>query len=54
MERKANAWAVCKKDSGVDLDKSWQWLTKSDMKGCTETLICGSQEQAQKTTNVPF
>ena len=30
----------------VNWDKSWQWLAKGDLKGCTEALLCSAQEQA--------
>ena len=31
---------------GKDNVKSWKWLKDSDLKGCTEALICSAQEQA--------
>ena len=39
---------------GVKWDKSWQWLAKGDLKGCTEALICSAQEQALKTNYTKF
>ena len=30
----------------VDKSKTWQWLSKSDLKIGTEALLCGVQEQA--------
>ena len=33
----------------IDWDKTWQWLVKGDLKGCTEALICSAQEQALRT-----
>ena len=39
---------------GVDWDKTWQWLVKGDLKGCTEALICSAQEQALRTNYVKF
>ena len=30
-------------------DRTWQWIAKGDLKGCTKTLICSSQEQALGT-----
>ena len=39
---------------GVDWDKTWQWLMKGDMKGCTEALICSAQEQALRTNYIKF
>ena len=39
-----------------DRDKSnpWKWLRKSNLKGCTETLICSAEEQALRTNYVNF
>ena len=39
-----------------DKDKSntWKWLRKSNLKGCTEALICRAQEQALRTNFVKF
>ena len=39
---------------GVKWDKSWQWLAKGDLKGCTEALICSAQEQALRTNYTKF
>ena len=27
-----------------DKNNTWRWMTKSDLKGCTEALICNAQE----------
>ena len=27
---------------GIDWDRTWQWIAKEDLKGCTEALICRS------------
>ena len=32
----------------------WNWLRKSNLKGCTKTLICSAQEQALRTNYVRF
>ena len=39
-----------------DKDKSntWKWLRKSNLKGCTEAIICSAQEQALRTNYVKF
>lgn len=29
----------------IDQKKNWQWLQKGDLKGTTEALVCGAQEQ---------
>ena len=33
---------------------TWKWLRKSNLKGCTEALICSAQEQALRTNYVKF
>ena len=35
-----------------DLQNSWEWLRSSDLKGCTEALICSAQEQTLRTNNI--
>ena len=30
---------------GIDSDRTWQWIAKEDLKGCTEALICSALEQ---------
>ena len=37
-----------------DKSNTWKWLMKSNLKRCTETLICSAQEQALKTSYVKF
>ena len=27
-------------------NNTWRWMRKSDLKGCTEALICGAPEQS--------
>ena len=39
---------------GVDWGKTWQWMRKGDLKGCTEALICSAQEQALRINYVKF
>ena len=43
MERKTNA--ICKGHdmTGVDWEKTWQWIGRGDFKGCTKALICSAQ-----------
>ena len=31
-------------------NNTWRWIRKSDLKGCTEVLICSAQEQFIRTT----
>ena len=33
----------------VDKDRTWQWLSESDLKIGTEALLCAAQEQAIRT-----
>ena len=35
-------------------NSTWRWLQKSDLKGCTEALICSAQEQALRTNYIKF
>ena len=35
-----------------DQNSTWRWLQKSDLKGCTEDLICSAQEQAIRTNYI--
>ena len=30
---------------GIDWDRTWQWIAKGDLKGCTEALMCSALEQ---------
>ena len=27
---------------GIDRDRTWQWIAKGDLKGCTKALICST------------
>ena len=40
--------------TGVDWGKTWQWMRKGDLNGCTEALICSAQEQALRTNYIKF
>ena len=35
-----------------DMSNTWKWL--SNLKGCTEALICSSEEEALRTNYVKF
>ena len=39
-----------------DKDKSntWKWMRKSDLKGCTEALICSAQKQSIRTNYIKY
>ena len=39
---------------GIDWDRTWQWIAKGDLKGCTEALICSAQDQALRTNYTRF
>ena len=32
-----------------DKNNTWGWVRKSDLKGCTEALICSAEEQFIRT-----
>ena len=44
-QKRMHAQYVREKE-GIDWDRTWQWIAKGDLKGCTEVLICSAQEQA--------
>ena len=37
-----------------DKNNTWRWMRKSDMKGCTKTLICSAQEQSIRTNYIKY
>ena len=44
MQKRMHGQYVREKE-GIDWDRTWQWIAKGDLKGCTEALICSAQEQ---------
>ena len=38
----------------ADKNKTWQWLSRSDLKISTEALLCAAQEQAIRTNYVKY
>ena len=38
----------------IGWDRTWQWIAKGDLKGCTEDQICCAQEQALRTNYTRF
>ena len=40
--------------NGLDMKMTWRYLNKSDLKGCTEALICSAQEQALRTSYTKY
>ena len=43
MEKKKMHGQYVRDMTGVDWEKTWQWLRKGDLKECTEALICSVQ-----------
>ena len=37
-----------------DKNNTWRWMRKSDLKGCTEDLICSAQEQSIRTNYIKY
>ena len=37
-----------------DKNNTWRWMTKSDLKRCTEALICSAQEQPIRTNYIKY
>ena len=37
-----------------DKNNTWRWMRKSDLKGCTEALICSAQEQSIPTNYIKY
>ena len=51
-EKKIHGQFVKEMPEKVDKDRTWQWLSKSDLKIGTEALLCAAQEQAISTNYV--
>ena len=51
-EKKMQGQFVREMPENVDKDKTWQWLSKSDLKIGIEALLCAAQEQAIRTNYV--
>ena len=41
-------------DKEVDVEKTWWWVKRRDLKPETEALLCAAQEQALRTNYVKF
>ena len=37
-----------------DKNNTWKWMRKSDLKGCTEALICSAPEQSIQTSYIKY
>ena len=35
-----------------DMNNTWRWMRKSNMKGCTEAMICSAQEKSIRTNYI--
>ena len=51
-EKRMHGQFVREMPEKVDKDKTWQWLTRCDLKIGTEALLCAAQEQAIRTNYV--
>ena len=51
-EKKMYGQFVREMPENVDKNKTWQWLSKCDLKIGTEALLCSAQEQAIRTNYV--
>ena len=38
----------------VDKEKTWQWLSRGDLKVGTEALLCAAQKQAIRTNYMKY
>ena len=52
--RKAMYGQYVRKIEDKDKSNTWKWLRKSNLKGCTEAIICCAQEEALRTNYVKF
>ena len=48
-EKRMHGQLIRETTEKVDKEKSWQWLSKGDLKVGTEALLCAAQEQAIRT-----
>ena len=51
-EKKMHGQFVRKMSNNVDKNKTWQWVSKSDLKIGTEALLCAAQEYAIRTNSI--
>ena len=52
IEQKMYGQFVREMPENVDKDRTWQWLSKCDLKIGTEALLCAAQEEAIRTNYV--
>ena len=53
-EKKMHGQFIRELPKEVDKDRTWQWLSTSDLKIGTEALLCAAQEQAIRTNYVKY
>ena len=53
-EKKMHGQFVREMPEKVDKNRTWQWLSRSDLKIGTEALLCAAQEQAIRTNYVKY
>ena len=54
VEKKMYGQYAREMGDGVDMKSTGRWPTKSDLKGCTEALICRTREQALRTNYTKY
>ena len=53
-EKKMHGQFIRELPEEVNKDRTWQWLSTSDLKIGTEALLCAAQEQAIRTNYVKY
>ena len=58
-DREKNEWTEKKMHGSFvrdmedkDMNNTWRWMRKSNMKGCTEAMICSAQEKSIRTNYI--
>ena len=54
MEKKMYGQFIRERSEKVDKEKTWYWLSRSDIKIETEALLCAAQEQAIRTNYIKY
>ena len=53
-EKRMHGQLIRETTEKVDKEKTWQWLSRGDLKGGTEALLCVAQEQAIRTNYMKY
>ena len=53
-EKRMHGQFIWETTEKVDKEKSWQWLSRGDLKVETEALLCAAQEQAVRTNYIKY